>query len=232
MQSKIAPVITIDGPGGVGKGTVAHLLAKKLNWHILDSGAIYRVLAFSAEKANIQLDDCPGLLGLINAWDLSFQTDSEGLMHVYLNKDDVSERIRYPHIGTAASELSVHAPVREALLACQRGFRIAPGLVADGRDMGTVVFPQAELKIFLDASAEARALRRHRQLIRQGINVNLREIFKEILDRDTRDRNRTVAPLQPAQDAINIDTTELSVDEVFAEVVLHWHACQNEKISL
>lgn len=230
MQNTAAPVITIDGPGGVGKGTVAHLLAKKLNWHALDSGAIYRVVAFAAEKAAIPVDDCDGLLNLIKDLKPTFFTDNEGLMHVFLNKEDITARIREPHVGTLASQLSVYPPVRSALLACQRQFRQPKGLVADGRDMGTVVFPEAQLKIFLDASPEMRAIRRHRQLLQQAINVSLKDVFAQIIERDERDRSRAVAPLKPAEDAVIIDTTPLSVDEVFTQVVLQWDSRQHEKV--
>lgn len=231
MQNTVVQVITLDGPGGVGKGTVAHLLAKKLDWHFLDSGAIYRIVAFAAEKAAISVDDCDNLLKLISALKPTFSTDDEATMHVFLNNENITARIRDPRIGTAASQLSVHPSIRTALLACQRQFRQPKGLVADGRDMGTVVFPDAQLKIFLDASPEARAIRRHRQLLAQGINVTLKDVFAQIIERDERDRTRAVAPLKPAEDAVIIDTTTLSVDEVFAQVVLQWDSRQHEKAS-
>jgi cytidylate kinase len=227
MQKMAVPMITIDGPGGVGKGTVAHLLSKKLNWNLLDSGAIYRVVAFAAEKAAISVDDCNNLLSLINALKPTFSTDNEGIMHVFLNKEDITARIREPHIGIAASQLSVYPSIRTALLDCQRQFRKPKGLVADGRDMGTVVFPEAQLKIFLDASPEARAIRRHRQLLAQAINVTLKDVFAQIIERDERDRTRAVAPLKAAEDAVIIDTTTLSVDEVFAQVVQQWDLRQH-----
>jgi cytidylate kinase len=186
------------------------------------------VVAFAAEKAGISVEDCDNLLSLINALKPTFSTDNEGIMHAFLNKEDITARIREPHIGIAASQLSVHPSIRAALLDCQRQFRKPKGLVADGRDMGTVVFPEAQLKIFLDASPEARAIRRHRQLLAQAINVTLKDVFAQIIERDERDRTRAVAPLKPAEDAIIIDTTTLSVDEVFAQVVLQWDLRQHK----
>ncbi len=209
------PVITVDGPSGTGKGTICSDLAKKLQWHLLDSGALYRVLAFAAEQRSVRLDDEPGLTKLAGSLNLKFENNNagEGVQVIY-DGQDVSQEIRAETCGNAASLVAALAMVREAMLQRQREFRQQPGLIADGRDMGTIVFPAAELKIFLTASAEERAKRRYKQLKEKGINVNLRGLSADIAERDRRDKERVVSPLRPAEDAIVIDTTGSSIEMV------------------
>ncbi len=213
-----APVIAIDGPTASGKGTVAALVAKKLDWHLLDSGAIYRLLALSAQAADVRLDDEAGLVALSERLDAHFNADA-----IVLAGRDVSREVRQEATGNAASKLAVLPGVRAALLARQRAFRAAPGLVADGRDMGSIVFPDAPLKIFLTASVESRALRRYKQLIEKGLPANLDNLEQDLRERDARDTQRVAAPLKPCEDSILLDTTTLSIDEavafVFREVV-------------
>lgn len=211
------PVITIDGPSGSGKGTVAQRLAHELGWHYLDSGAIYRVLALAALQHGLPLDDEQALAELAKALDLVFELTADDLT-VRLEGRDVSLAIRSEEAGNAASKVAALPQVREALLQRQRDFQKAPGLVTDGRDMGTVVFPQAPFKVYLTASAEERALRRHKQLKEKGIDSNLSDLTKEIAERDVRDSQRTVAPLRPADDALVIDSTELNIQSVLDEV--------------
>ncbi|PWG63469.1 (d)CMP kinase [Spiribacter halobius] len=214
-----APVLTLDGPGGAGKGTVARAVARELGWHLLDSGAIYRLLALAAERAGVDVDDVPGLLRVARGMRLEFRPRADGGTEVRLDGEEVSTEIRSEACGERASRLAVLPAVREALLARQRDFREPPGLVADGRDMGTVVFPDAEVKVFLTASAEERARRRHKQLKEQGLGGNLTDLLREITARDERDANREVAPLVPAGDAVTIDTTGVPVESVVAQVM-------------
>lgn len=213
-MSEVAPVITIDGPSGSGKGTLSRLLAKKLGWHWLDSGAIYRLLALSALKNGINLDDSEALAKLARALDIAFVDDSEGNPDVLLSGESVKRELRTETCGAAASTVAAQPPVRDALLQRQRDFRQPPGLVADGRDMGTVVFPDAELKIFLTASIEERAKRRHKQLKEQGLEISIDDLFQEISARDERDTNRSVSPLRPAEDAHVVDCSHLSIEEM------------------
>lgn len=213
------PVITIDGPSGTGKGTICSYLATKMNWHLLDSGALYRVVALAANQQSVAVDDEPALAGLAATLDLRFENMSGGEgIGVILDANDVSRAIRTETCGNAASLVAALPAVREALLHRQREFRQAPGLIADGRDMGTIVFPDAELKVFLTASASERALRRYKQLIEKGINVNLRDLSADIAERDRRDKERAVSPLKPAGDAIVIDTTGTDVDAVSSQI--------------
>jgi cytidylate kinase len=212
------PVVTIDGPGGAGKGTLCMLLAKQLRWHLLDSGAIYRVLAVAALKNSIALDDIPQLVELASALNVSFPIENDEVL-IVLDGINVTDEIRTETTGNSASKVAAYPEVRAALLLRQQNFAQAPGLIADGRDMGTVVFPTAPLKIFLDASADERAKRRQLQLQQKGINVNFDNLLQEIQDRDFRDRNRPVAPLKPADDAIFIDSTSMSIESVFNRVL-------------
>ncbi|MGE6108651.1 (d)CMP kinase [Aeromonas sobria] len=214
----MAPVMTIDGPSGAGKGTLCQLLAAELGWHLLDSGAIYRVLALAALHHDVELDSEAALVPLAANLDVQFQVDGEQV-RVVLEGEDVSRTIRSQEVSDAASKVAVFPRVREALLRRQRAFRQVPGLIADGRDMGTVVFPEAEIKIFLDASAEERAQRRYKQLQDKGFDVNFERLLTEIQERDDRDRNRAVAPLKPAEDALVVDSTALTIDEVLATVL-------------
>ncbi len=211
------PVLTIDGPSGSGKGTIAQMLAKELGWHYLDSGAIYRVLAFASLKHQILASDEKSLVQLAQTLELQFDLDDAGL-NVLLEGEEVSQQIRTEKAGNAASKVAAIPAVRAALLQRQRDFCQPPGLVTDGRDMGTVVFPDAQFKVFLTASAEERALRRHKQLKEKGIESNLSDLIAEISERDKRDSERKVAPLLPAKDALILDSTELGISAVYEKV--------------
>jgi cytidylate kinase len=215
MAESGIPVITVDGPGGSGKGTITQMLAKQLGWHLLDSGALYRLTALAATRQGVALDDEQALVAVAAGLDASFQPTPPGEpVKVLLAGDDVTAEIRTESCGDNASKVAVIQPVRDALLQRQRDFRVAPGLVADGRDMGTVVFPDAPVKIFLTASAEERAQRRYSQLKDAGVDVNIDALLEEIRVRDERDMNRSAAPLKPADDAQVIDSTGLSIEEV------------------
>ncbi len=215
-----APVITVDGPSGSGKGTVSQRVAHALGWHLLDSGALYRVLALAARRAGVALDDEAALADLAGRLDVSFEErPGEEGVRVRLDGEDVTAELRSEACGEGASRVAALAAVREALLERQRAFRTPPGLVADGRDMGTVVFPDAPLKIYLTASADERARRRWRQLRAQGVEADLAALYREIAARDARDASRKVSPLRPAEDAVQIDTTGLTVDEVVERVL-------------
>ncbi len=213
------PVITVDGPGGAGKGTISQILARDLGWEFLDSGALYRLLALASDWHGIETDNEAALETLAAYLDVHFEARDDGEpARIVLEGEDVTEAIRNETIGARASEVAALPVVREALLERQRDFRKPPGLVADGRDMGTVVFPDAPLKFFLTASAEERARRRYIQLSDKGLDVNLARLAEEIRERDRRDSERSVSPLKPAEDAVTIDTTELGIEEVVAEV--------------
>jgi CMP/dCMP kinase len=220
MQNTV-PVITIDGPSGTGKGTVAHMLAGHLGWHILDSGALYRIVAVGAQQQGISLQDTAGLCRFAQDMQVRFSTKFEG--SIVLNGEEISAIVRKEESGDQASIIATQAPLRTALLQRQHDFRQSPGLVADGRDMGTVVFPDAMLKFFLSASPEVRAERRYKQLKNKGVSVNLAFLLHDIKARDERDSRRAVAPLIPAGDAIIIDTTSLDVGAVFAELLQRVH---------
>jgi cytidylate kinase len=213
------PVITIDGASGTGKGTVSQLLATRLGWKFLDSGALYRVLALAGQKHSVALDNEKALEVLAEHLDVQFIAQEDNLPLIILEGEDVTETIRTENMGNAASIIAALPAVRASLLSRQRSFRDAPGLVADGRDMGTVVFPDAELKIFLTASPEERALRRYNQLKERGISVTLGDLIKELRERDKRDQERSVAPLKPAEDAICIDTDHLTISQVVERIL-------------
>ncbi|MCG7864861.1 MAG: cytidylate kinase [gamma proteobacterium symbiont of Stewartia floridana] len=208
------PVITIDGPSGSGKGTLASRVAERLGWRLLDSGAIYRVLGLAVERAGISFENVDKVAELARNLDLSFAQGK-----VLLGQDNVADAIRTETAGNAASKVAAIPQVRQALLDWQQSYAKAPGLVADGRDMGTVVFPTAEVKIFLTASVEERALRRYKQLKEKGLSVNLADLTDEIKERDERDSGRAVAPLKAASDAWQLDSTQFSADEVYQQVM-------------
>lgn len=220
MVQEHASVITIDGPSGSGKGTLCRLLAQQLGWSFLDSGAIYRVLALAAIHHNIAPTDDEALIPLAGHLDVQFVVeDPNEDARIILEGEDVTHAIRTEEVGAMASEVAALPRVREALLRRQRAFKQAPGLVADGRDMGTVVFPSAEVKIFLTASAEERAQRRYKELKARGQDVTLPALLTAIKARDERDSNRTVAPLKPAEDALQLDSTALDINQVLDKVL-------------
>ena len=214
-----APVITVDGPSGSGKGTVSRVLADTLGWHLLDSGALYRVTALAAERAGVSPDDTSAVASIAADLPVQFGRRADGAEMILLDGTDVTADVRTETCGEKASVIAVLQPVREALIERQRAFAEAPGLVADGRDMGTRIFPHAGLKVFLTASAPERADRRYKQLKEKGIDVNLAALLRDIEQRDQRDQSRAVAPLRPADDAVIVDSTSMSVDAVVATVL-------------
>jgi cytidylate kinase len=220
----IAPVICLDGPSGVGKGTICLAIVAHLGWHILDSGSLYRITALQVSRRFPDLDissiDETQIVDIAVNLSVSYQQKNDDLV-IYLDGEDITQLIRNEKTGAKASQIAAIPAVREALLARQRAFLQAPGLVADGRDMGTVVFPDSVLKIYLTASAEERAQRRYKQLKGKGIDVNLSSLVEELRLRDDRDMNRKIAPLKPASDAIVIDTTRLNIEQV-TEEVMNW----------
>ena len=215
------PVIAIDGPSGSGKGTIARRVARALGWHLLDSGALYRLVGLAAARKGQRGASEEALAAIASDLEVRFDADDAGEERVWLGDSDVSDELRTEECGRLASHVAVLPKVRNALMGLQRSFRTAPGLVADGRDMGTTVFPDAMLKVFLTASAGERAKRRHKQLNDKGIDVSLPALSRDIEDRDRRDSERSVAPLRPAEDARLLDSSNLTIDEV-TQTVLDW----------
>lgn len=219
MKGGEVPVLTIDGPSGSGKGTISRRVAQALGWELLDSGALYRLVAVGALREGLREGDVAAHAALAGRMDVRFGVDAAGGERILLGGEDVTRLVRSETAGNGASRVAAWGPVREALLQRQRDFARPPGLVADGRDMGTVVFPAAALKIFLTASPEARALRRYNQLNDKGSGVSLAALSREIAERDERDMRRSLAPLKPAEDAIVVDSTALGIDEVVDRVM-------------
>ncbi len=216
---KNVPVLTIDGPSGSGKGTISRRVAERLQWHFLDSGALYRAAGLAASWADADFSDAEALSRIAKAVKVKIVEHQGDEPHVYVNGIEATAELRTETCGATASAIAAIPAVRDALIEKQRSFRAAPGLVADGRDMGTVIFPDAPWKVFLTASAEERAQRRYKQLKQKGLNVTLAALLREIVARDTRDASRPVAPLKPADDAVVIDTTGTPIDEVVARVL-------------
>lgn len=217
----VIPVIAIDGPSASGKGTVAQLVAQKLGYHYLDSGALYRIVALAGKKLGIAWGDETALAKMASGLEIRFENGE-----IYLNGETVTSDVRTEEMSRGASEVAVHPEVRRALVDLQRSFRKAPGLVADGRDMGSVIFPDAKTKIFLTASAEVRAQRRYKQLMEKGNNANLADILHDLQMRDARDRERKVAPLQQCEDAELLDTDHLTIEQA-VQMALNFHAAHN-----
>jgi CMP/dCMP kinase len=218
MVATTVPVLTIDGPVSSGKGTIARRVAVSLGWHLLDSGALYRLLGLHARDLGVSLEDANALISLARELPCRF-VEQGGELLIELNGRDVSDYLRTEEVGELASRVAVHQSVRDALLSRQQAFAVAPGLVADGRDMGTVVFTAAPLKIYLTASAEERARRRYNQLKEKGFDANLAALVEDIRNRDARDMNRDVAPLKPADDALVIDSTDMTIDAVLNRIL-------------
>jgi cytidylate kinase len=219
LSGAVAPIVTIDGPSGSGKGTISRAVARQVGWHLLDSGALYRLVAVAGADSGLDASDVDGHARLAERMDVDFRVAPGGGELICLGGNDVTAKVRSEAGGQGASRVAAWPAVRAALLARQHAFARPPGLVADGRDMGTVVFPAAHLKIFLTASADERARRRHKQLKDKGSDVSLAGLSREIAERDLRDSTRTASPLKPAPDALVIDSTGLSIDEVVERVL-------------
>lgn len=223
MNTSSPVVITIDGPSGSGKGTLSQMLARHLGYHLLDSGALYRLVALAAIKEGVNLLD-EGRVSLVaTRLNVVFNLDNDSSAQILLDGAEVTQLIRQESVGMGASQVAAYPEVRAALLERQRKFALPPGLVADGRDMGTTVFPDAHIKLFLTASAEARAERRYKQLSAKGVTVDMSALVRDIKERDERDSNRTASPLRPAEDAIIIDSTAMTIEEVFARMLAAIH---------
>ena len=218
-QKQLIPIITVDGPSGTGKGTISHKLARYLKWHYLDSGAIYRALAYAAKSSGVDMNDSDALALKAHQFNVSFQINADFECRTYCDNHDISTFIRAEECGQNASRIAALPKVRAALMSMQHAFVKPPGLVTDGRDMGTVVFPDATLKLFLVASVEERARRRFQQLKNMQNDVNLAQVIEQLSERDARDALRSCSPLKPAEDAIQIDSTDLSIEQVFDKVL-------------
>ncbi len=219
MNVSVPIVITIDGPSGSGKGTLSQMLARHLNYHLLDSGALYRLVALAVIKKGVELSDEQAVSKVAEGLDVRFSLENGESAQILLEGENVAGAIRQEVVSMAASQIAAYPKVRAALLERQRAFAIGPGLIADGRDMGTTVFPNAQVKLFLTASPEARAERRYKQLCGKGEAVDMSELINDIRERDERDSNRSISPLKPAPDAVIIDSTAMSIDEVFAKIL-------------
>lgn len=220
LPNRVVPVLTIDGPSGSGKGTIARAVAERLGWHLLDSGALYRAVGYAATRAGLDLNDAAALTRCAQTVEIVFRDPRDGgETRVLVNGHDATDALRTETAGSAASAIAAVPAVRKALVARQLAFRQSPGLVADGRDMGTVIFPDAGHKVFLTASAEERAQRRYKQLKEKGLDVTLSSLLHEIEARDARDATRAVSPLKPATDAVLVDTTGMPIPEVVSKVL-------------
>lgn len=218
-MDSMPPVIAIDGPSASGKGAISRKVAAKLGFHLLDSGALYRIVGLVASREGLALSNGPLVASLIEDLHIEFESDEDSEGHIRVNGEDLTREIRFESTGELASQVAAHPEVRNALIRLQRGFRKWPGLLADGRDMGSVIFPDAQVKVYLTASPEERARRRYKQLKEKGISVNLAALSAEIAERDDRDRTRSVSPLCPAPDAMQLDTTELNIGQVVDRVL-------------